>query len=127
MKLNPNCIRDILLYVESNTDFFKTIIFKSSKCEEYFYHKYSKNEIIYHLSQCKNFGYITTSIISTDGSTMIKDLTPIGHTFLENTRDSTIWEKTSEKFKESKIQSIGALLRIAEAVAANYITKLIGE
>lgn len=125
MKLNPNCIRDILLYIESETDFFKSINFKSSEYEKDFGYKYSKNEIIYHLKQCIDFNYIVASNMCIRGSVIVKDLTPVGHEFLEKIRDKTVWEKTKIVFNKAPIKTIESLADIAKAVVTTEISKFI--
>ena len=116
MKLNPDCIRDILIAVESVVTF-----------DYYFYYdkgnppdslsSYSHEEIIYHIRQAKDSGLITTSPFYDCGSSVyIKDLTPYGHEFLANIRTETVWAKLRKK----GIASIPILFQLAKDFALAY-------
>lgn len=62
MKLNPECLRDILLYVE-NTDFDETVSIPDLFNE--FKDIYSENEIKYHIQQCKLNDFLQKSVFTT--------------------------------------------------------------
>ena len=50
MKLNPDCIRDILLYVELNSDLRHFISISPSNLPTEL-EKYSSDEVMYHIKQ----------------------------------------------------------------------------
>lgn len=115
MKLNPDCIRDLLLRVEETTDFttsdtpsdFRPLL-----------DNYSGNEILYHLKQCKQSGLI--EIKFTAGySFIIRDLTPAGHNFLANIRQNDNWSKIKNHAK--KVGSFS--LDVLKSIAVEVITK----
>ena len=56
MKLNPDCIRDILLAVENTSEFGETKQY-STACHQRFL-KYSEAEFLYHISQCDIIGFL---------------------------------------------------------------------
>lgn len=66
MRLNNDCVRDILLSVEEVCDFNES--FRYSKFSNDFerLQPYPHDEIIYHIKQCKLAGLIT-SMFATDG------------------------------------------------------------
>lgn len=61
MKLNPDCIRDILLFAESSTDISNDCNFDSNVVEKYF-SNYSFNDVMYHLRQCELNDFFTTHL-----------------------------------------------------------------
>ncbi|MCM1480823.1 MAG: DUF2513 domain-containing protein, partial [Muribaculaceae bacterium] len=66
MKLNPDCIRDILLTVESTSEYAVTVQYNVS--EEFpKLLQYSEDEFLYHVNQCKLCGFFTSCQISPQG------------------------------------------------------------
>ena len=57
MKLNPDCIRDILLEVEEKTDLSHVVEFTESEPITGRLARYSRSEIVYHIKQCDLNGY----------------------------------------------------------------------
>lgn len=131
MKLNANCTRDVMLILErevtpeysifmTNLNFYNYI----DDCSE----EYTPEEFIYHLGQCIQRGLVIitdTCNTQTSYGYLVKDLTPAGYEFLENTRDKTVWEKTRETFSEAPAKTIGVLMDISKAVIASEISKFI--
>lgn len=116
MKLNPDCIRDILIAAEAVVTF-----------DDWFYYDkdnpplslsgYSHEEIIYHIRQSRDAGLITTSPFYDCGDSVhITDLTPHGHEFLANIRTETVWKKLRDK----GISSIPILFQLAKDFALSY-------
>lgn len=62
MKLNPDCIRDILLVVEKQTDFNNLASFTNREDFEQL-PMYSPNEIMYHIRQCDHSGLFLDKVI----------------------------------------------------------------
>ena len=122
MRLNPDCIRDILLQTENGS--FR--IYHSSRNNEAafndleFLKSYSFEEVTYHIKQCDlmNFIEISESIKYID----IHDLYPEGHTFLANIRDDNNWNKTKNIAKNIGSFSLEALRDIAANIISNLIT-----
>lgn len=69
MRLNNDCVRDILLSVEEVCDFNES--FRYSKFSNDFerLQPYSHDEIIYHIKQCKLAGLITSMFATTVATT----------------------------------------------------------
>ena len=81
MQLNPTCIRDILITVESHSDFHTCTHYK---VEDPFpeLSGHSHEEILYHIRQCEESGLIQDVHFYDNGKhTDIADLTPAGHDF----------------------------------------------
>lgn len=97
MKLNPNCIRDILIAVEKHSDFHHKTEYKKEAPFDSL-SAYSHEEIIYHIKQCEDSGLICDVHYYSGGiHTDIQDLSPKGHEFLANIRNDSVWKKALSK------------------------------
>lgn len=117
MQLSPTCIRDILIAVEIHSDFHTCTQYK---VEDPFpeLSGHSHEEILYHVRQCEESGLIQGVHYYDNGKhTDIADLTPVGHEFLANIRNDTIWKKVLSK-------GAGASLSILMELANQLAVKL---
>lgn len=122
MKLNPDCIRDILLTVEANTDYLNNWDFDSDCIEQNPLNRYNYDEVIYHISQCKKSGLLDGCHIYTGGAAgSVADLSPLGHQFLADIRSDTIWNGVKEVAGKVGSTSLDSIIQIA----SNVITELI--
>ncbi|HBH3655593.1 TPA: DUF2513 domain-containing protein [Clostridioides difficile] len=122
MKLNPDCIRDLLLTVEENTSFSQVMYYNRKEENNYdLLQRYSDEEISYHIRQCNLYGFFTR-ISWTSAHCTIDDLTPLGHEFLANVRLNTNWNKTKEVASKVGSTSINVLTEIASNVITNLIS-----
>ncbi|WP_300453849.1 DUF2513 domain-containing protein [Fusobacterium sp.] len=119
MKLNPDCIRDILIFVEQNTS-HNTIIRVYSNSNDIL-PLYDKDEFFYHVEQCIMADFIIGEVFS--NSCKIKCLTPKGHTFLENIRQNTIWNKVKDHAKQVGSFSLESIFQISSTVISEVIKK----
>lgn len=123
MRLDPDCIRDILFTVEENTG-YRT--FMRYPKESQTYEKLEKHPIetvLYHIKQCEMSGLLTKVDWFLDGGCLIYDLTPYGHEFLANIRSDTNWNKTKEVAQKVGSQSLQVLMQVAVNVATALINK----
>ncbi len=119
MKLDLDCIRDILLVCEATITFNKGYSYSKYGNSELL-QKYSHDEIIYHISQAKNSNLIRTSAFYDNGEhVIIYDITSVGHEFLANIRTQTVWKK----IKEKGIQSLPVILSLAKDFALAFYQK----
>ena len=117
MRLNPDCIRDVLIAVEENTDTQNVFSFSSAMQFKPPLDKYDYNTILYHIRQCNLAGLlINLREYDCGDSGIIVDLSPSGHEFLANTRTGNVWNK----LKEKGIASIPFLLQFAKDFALAY-------
>lgn len=109
MRLDIDCVRDLLLCIEENTGLRKSCFFidtgltesarftgDESKPFDYqlkLNTKYDDDKLIYHLNYCIDARLTTLSNTSTLYRIVISDLTPSGHQFLNNVRDENVWKK----------------------------------
>lgn len=118
MKLNFDCIRDILLLVEMNSTFDDEILINYE--DSFIFSNYSNAETCYHIRQCEMSGLIV-GVNYFDDSIAIADLSPKGHEFLSNIRENTFWNKTKNIASKLGTSSLNALVQIS----SNIVTALI--
>lgn len=125
MRLNPDCIRDILFSVEERSDFNKFMQYVPSQNHDSFprFKNYSSDEVLYHIKQCELSGLIIVSNWGLAPMVLIKDLSPEGHEFLANIRADNNWNKTKEAAKKVGSESLSVLSQIAAQVISNLIPK----
>lgn len=127
MKLNPDCIRDILISVEE-MDYGS--MYTISKLHEKL-PIYSEDELQYHCIQLLDGGFLNAKTINVIGYTgpqiwRIFDLTYQGHQFLADIRSDTAWNRTKEIAKNIGSESIHALTDIAVGVVTSAIQNKLG-
>lgn len=125
MKLNPDCIRDILLYVESNTDLKHFLSISPKKFPEEL-SQYTDSEIMHHIKQAELSGLLIAPSWYLDGGCMIKYLLPEGRQFIANIREDTNWNKTKEIAKSVGSNSLDVLKQIASDVICSVIHAKLG-
>src|SRR5699024_7165047 len=105
MRLNIECIRDVLLTSEEETNLNNEDLNIDELVTMPRLKKYDEDAIIYTIKKIKEANYIEADVlIHSEGSmAMIRHLTYEGHLFLANIRDDGIWKKT--KKEASKISS----------------------
>jgi len=125
VKLNYDCIRDILLTIEEIPNRKDELIlanFKSYKKLS----KYNEDEIQYNALKLLQEEYVTGLKISGDNTTTVlflTDLTWSGHELLNNIRSETVFNQTKEKI----IKSVGsASLTIFQQLASAIVLKTLG-
>lgn len=124
MRLNPDCVRDILFTVEENTGHGIYMNYPSEEDGAYTrLNSYSEDEVMYHINQCELSGLITKVDWFMGDSCLIYDLAPQGHEFLANIRSDTNWSKTKET--ASKVGSFS--LNVLSQIAVNVVNSLINK
>lgn len=124
MKLNPDCIRDILLTIEELiTETNQFVVFSSENAQTGRLAAYQHNEIAYHLRQCDMAGYIHGLKYDINGHIKVQDLTPLGHQFLADVRSDTLWNHTKSVAAKVGSFSIDALSKIATGVVTEMIKR----
>lgn len=123
MKLNPDCIRDILLTVE-DTISFGTYMHIDSEHNNYpLLTKYELDYTLYHIQQCELSGLLTKVSWFMGPGCLIYDLSPEGHEFLANIRSEENWSKTKEVAAKVGSFSLDVLTKIAVSVISSLINK----
>lgn len=123
MKLNPDCIRDLLLDIEAKSTFDNVVIYSEEEDEPLF-NKYGVDTIFYHIHQADYAGFFIGEVTYTlDLSAIIIDLSPEAHEFLANIRQDTNWNKT--KSIASKVGSFS--LNVLKDISIEVISKVISD
>ena len=121
MKLNPDCVRDILLLVEETTTIRKPLSISPENLPTSF-SAYTADQIMYHIKQCELSGLFGEKVHwYMDGGCMIRYLSPDGHKFLSDIRENTPWKKTKKIIGNVGANSIDTMRQIAGAVIAALI------
>lgn len=123
MKLNHECVRDLLLSIEQSET--QNYLFLRHLKEMPLLSSYSDEEIIYTASKLREKNFIIAKQLTGDGKIFdiaISEMTWDGHEFLDNIRDNQVWKAT----KEISSKITGASLSILADVAKSYISKTLG-
>lgn len=126
MKLDPDCLRDILLLVEKKSS-FEGMFSYSDFMNSDLVNKYDTGKIFYHIKQAAMSNLITKVTWTKDPDFSFSDLTPEGHKFINDIRNEQNWEKTKSVAKSIGSFSIDALKSIASGVVTSAINKLLGQ
>ena len=119
MKLNPDCVRDILFVVEEYSTYSNDV--SEDKLYENLIPKYSQEEILYHVRQCEHSG-LFLKVQHYFGGFSIQDLSPYGHQFINDIRQDTNWNRTKDIAKNVGSFSLDVLKDISSQVITNLIS-----
>lgn len=125
MKLNPECIRNILIFVEDYSDLHAHAEYPVNPVKDpnfNLFDDFSIGELAYHIRQCELSNLIYgVHFYGNYELITIKDLTPDGHTFLANIRQNENWSKTKEIAGKAGSFGLDILKAISEGVATAYV------
>lgn len=122
MRLNPDCIRDLLIAIEDKSTFTSCFTY-SVAANISTLNEYSHEEVLYHANQANMSGFIIGFQPYDAGNYFtVSDLTPKGHEFLANIRSDTNWNKVKEISRKVGSSSLNALSQIASNVITNIIS-----
>jgi len=124
MKLNHECVRDLLLAIESleTVQLFNLADFYKNRPD---LQQYTFETIFYTAVLLADGGYLNAKVrqFVNSSDVDIQKITWKGHEFLDNVRDDKVWNKT----KSSLLEKVGSFsLSIASKVAADIILSLSG-
>lgn len=124
MKLNPDCIRDILLLVEQNTSLEDSLDIESCNLPSAL-SVYSPAEVMYHIKQCELSELLFIGSWYFGGDCSIRYLSPEGHKFLENIRKDNNWNKTKEIAATVGSNALDVIKDISSGVVASLIQSVL--
>lgn len=118
MRLDIDCIRDILLTIETNCNsygeyYYPNLIFESLS-------DYDEDVLTYHLLALNDGGYISC-LYSDNSIEEISSLTWEGHQYLDTIRPATVWDKTKTILSKSGVSSLSMVSKIASNVALSIM------
>ena len=124
MHLNPDCMRDILLFVESTP-------FRQKVSIEALYDNlsYTQDEIMYACIKMIEADFISCNWNVPDGEMtvyFISDIRYSGHQFLADIRSDNIWNNVKEISKKIGSNSVASISPIASNVIAAIIKSQLG-
>ena len=124
MRLNHKCVIDILEAVEKKSTYYDSFQYNASEKTPIELRKYTHDQIVYHIQYCDTAGYMEEcSILGNGAMIIIKDLTPEGHTYLQNVRSKELIPTVKAVWHEKKKEGIGALIcTIGKAIAHFFIS-----
>jgi hypothetical protein len=129
MRLSPDCVRDILLYLEDNLELSSELEFLSVSAKTISESlPYSLPEIVNTLILLHEAGFLQVSVDRAGDKIVIFDvvrLTYAGHQFLESVRPKTTWEKVVGACTKFGSFSLDFVMQVATQVAVNAIPTLI--
>lgn len=134
MKLNVNCVRDVMLKIEELQEFFVNDAGEVEKNELMFdpfceaLPEYGKEEIFYALYNLDQAGYINITVQWTSGCVYmcwINYMTYKGHEFLCGIRDSSQWSAVKKGLGAVRNFSLSAISSVAEGITSAAINSYI--
>ena len=121
MKLNHDCVRDLLLYLEENLNLNDALSVENISLKDY-----STEELLYTADKLYEAGYINCSRKIYDNADLVilvSSITYDGHQFLDNIRDDKIFNKTKSILSTLKSVSIEIVSETASKVITNAINQ----
>lgn len=141
MRLNYDCVRDVMLWAENLTSptscatyldidsvqrtgfmYLNEEELPTPKSEQtILLAKYTNEVLVYHLNYCIKAGLLEE--LSNPGPSYIavSDLTPAGHNFMANIRNDSLFNTTKKIGLKLGIESLSGIVRIAEGVVTETI------
>ncbi|MDU0332638.1 DUF2513 domain-containing protein [Paenibacillus sp. 3LSP] len=120
MRLNHDCVRDLLLTIEETLP-LDAIALTPGLHQHENLSKYEYEEIVYCVSKLREAGFIETigqDLISPAGRVIkVRGLTYTGHLFLDNIREPSRWKKVKEKADSAGIVALNIMAGLAESYA----------
>lgn len=125
MRLNNECVRDLLLAIEENLGINDKV-----SIDDFELPNYSNDELIYTALKLIEAGFINgDSSNMIDGSIFVyvSSLTWDGHKFLDNIRDNEVWRKTKSIVSKFSSVSLGIISNVADQVITALIKQQLGQ
>lgn len=120
MRLNNDCVRDLLLYLEEHS---KNGLIDLVELE---LKEYNKDDIIYAGQKLAEDDHLVGKPFYADDviySFPVESITVKGYEFLEAIRPLTSWKKIKKQAKQAGTSTLAALYKVAVDLAATVIIK----
>jgi len=147
MRLNPDCIRDVLLQIEESSGYNRSAVIHYSfeniepehfeftdDCDDFeevsddesfidpLFEKYAPDIIFYHIGYCYKAHLIEEPAFIGLYHVEIPDLTAYGHEFLANIRDSRNWSAVKNGLSAVRNYSLAAIQAVATGITQGAIS-----
>lgn len=119
MELNHDCVRTLLLEIESNKQLGEPLTEYNFK-DNVIFNNYDFDTVMYSLLKLREAGFVNCTLEFSEGKLyawIINDITWSGHEFLDNIRDNETWQKV--KSVASKTSSMS--LTLSGKLAYQYL------
>lgn len=143
MKLNYDCVRDVLLTLENELSIEESSYSLDEDEETYFsfsfidvnglskienLKKYNKKDIFYAVNKLDEAGLIEAEPTSGDDTCgyLISDITYLGHEFLQSIKSDTVWNDVKSISKKVGSMSFPIISSIASSLLSKLIEKSVG-
>ncbi len=129
MKLNYDCLRDVLITLETHLEIEENLRFHLMKLDQIIAFDelsgYSKQDIYYCVYNLIEIDYITGNIRFADGGVphfcAVNNITYHGHEFLQSIKSDTVWNEIKAKIKPVATLSIPIISEVAKKLILSRI------
>ena len=121
MRLNPDCMRDVLLVAEDHVPLNGSLSMGSLLS---LLPSYSKDELTYTCLKLNEGNLLNILKMDSDNGTSvanISDITYEGHQFLENIRNQSTWETVKQKLSLLGSSSVPVIMSVASQLMIEKI------
>lgn len=118
MKLNHDCVRDLLFWFEDNLPLAGSYQLQHNEV------RYTPEDISYTAQMLIDAGYLEGKAVQLKLQmpiVIIKKITWEGHKFLDNIRSDTAWSKSKDAAKKLGGASLSALSQIASQIVVEIL------
>lgn len=123
MKLNPDCVRDTLIAIESQP--IGSALQLPDLCN--LLPKYSEAEVFYTCKKLEEGRFINAKVKQSIGVLVVDDLTYNGHEFLAKIRDEKHWGAVKKGLSAVRDFSLSAISSLAEGIASAVINSYLSK
>ena len=124
MKLNHDCIRAVLLYLENSLDYEHYLDLTNFSVDGF-----SIEDTHYSIKKLEEAGFISAIVardIDGEISVDVFGITWEGHKFLDTIRDNQVWNSTKKILSKFSSSSISFVSNVASQVLTNLINQQMG-
>lgn len=118
MRLNNDCIREILLYIEENTTYTKSAINVDNLVNNL---NYDEETIFYHVSLISQANLVDRVTFADNRPFFISKLSWEGHQYIDNIRDTKAWTFIKSKTEKLSSISLSLLIQLAPELIKQYL------
>ena len=127
MKLNYDCVRDVLLAVEKSKTIDEELNLNPLAVETIFEQlpKYEDSEILYTIEKLKEAGYINAALHFAAGHFIdgtVSSITYSGHEYLDNIREPEVWRKVKAMLKNAGATTLPLISQAAQMLIGSQLT-----
>lgn len=125
MRLNHECVRQIMLLIESDISYNQSLG-KEELLEHPKLQSFTEDEILYAVLRLDEAEFIKCDILPGNNSPIyhlsLNGLTWSGHEFLDNIRDNKVWAFVKQTASKTASASLPILAQLAASKVLNLVT-----